>query len=145
MNDTPVCIVGNLAADPELRFTKNGAAVANFTVMSTPQRYDKQAGEYKELDPIAIRCAVWNKLAENVAESLAKGMRVIVRGDLRTNRWEDHEGTKREQLTLDVTAIGPDLRFATAKVTRNQRAEQGAGWSKDDPWGGGGDDQAPPF
>lgn len=146
MNDTTVCIVGNLAADPELRFTQSGAAVANFTVMSTPQRYDRQAGEMRELDAITMRCTAWQKLGENVAETLTKGMRVIVRGELRTNKWEDREGNKREQVTLDVTAVGPDLRFATAKVTKAQPSgEQGAGWSRDsksasDPWGGGNAD-----
>ena len=148
MNDTQVCIVGNLAADPELRFTQGGAAVANFTVMSTPQRYDRQAGEMRELDPIAMRCVAWQKLGENVAETLTKGMRVIVRGDLRTNRWEDKEGKKRETLQLDVTAVGPELRFATAKVTKTQATgEQGAGWPRgpqsNDPWGGGNSEPAP--
>ncbi len=117
--ETIITVVGNLTADPELRFTPSGAPVANFTVASTPRTFDRQSGEWKDGDAMFLNCAVWRQPAENVAESLSKGMRVIVQGRLRSRSYETREGEKRTVFEVDVEEIGPALKYATAKVTRS--------------------------
>ena len=117
--ETTITLVGNLTADPELRFTPSGAAVANFTVASTPRTFDRQTNEWRDGDAMFLNCAVWRQAAENVAESLQKGMRVIVQGRLRSRSYETREGERRTVFEIDVDEIGPALRYATAKVTRN--------------------------
>lgn len=129
--ETVITVVGNLTADPELRFTPNGAAVSNFTVASTPRTFDRQTNEWKDGEALFLRCSVWREAAENVAESLTKGMRVIVQGRLRARSYDDRDGNRRTSWELDVDEVGPALRFATAKVTRAQRGGGGGG-------GGGG-------
>jgi single-strand DNA-binding protein len=170
--DTTITVVGNLTADPELRFTPSGAAVANFTVASTPRIYDRQSGEWKDGEALFLRCNVWREAAENVAESLTRGARVIVTGRLKQRSFETREGEKRTVVEVEVDEIGPSLRYATAKVNKASRSGSGgggfgsgsrqpapapaptqaSGGSGDDPWGsapasgsfGGGDDE-PPF
>jgi single-strand DNA-binding protein len=129
--DTVITIVGNLTADPELRFTPNGSAVANFTVASTPRLLDKATNEWKDGDALFMRCSVWRQAAENVAESLQRGMRVIVTGRLRQRSYETKEGEKRTVIELEVDEIGPSLRYAVAKPAKTTRG--GAG-SNGDPW-----------
>ena len=131
--ETPITLVGNLTADPELRFTPSGAAVANFTVASTPRTFDRQSNEWRDGDAMFLNCAVWRQPAENVAESLQKGMRVIVQGRLKSRSYETREGEKRTVFEVDVDEVGPALRYATAKVTRTT---SGGGGSR--PSGGGG-------
>ncbi|MFV0406404.1 MAG: single-stranded DNA-binding protein [Propioniciclava sp.] len=116
--ETTITLVGNLTADPELRFTPSGAPVANFTVASTPRTYDRATGEWKDGDAMFLNCAVWRQAAENVAESLTKGMRVIVQGRLKSRSYETREGERRTVFEVDVDEIGPALRYATARVTR---------------------------
>ena len=116
--ETPITLIGNLTADPELRFTPNGAAVANFTVASTPRTFDRQTNEWKDGDAMFLNCSVWRQYAENVAESLTKGMRVIVSGRLKSRSYETREGEKRTVFEVDVDEVGPALRYATA-VTRS--------------------------
>ena len=116
--ETVITLIGNLTADPELRFTPSGAAVANFTVASTPRTFDRQSNEWRDGDAMFINCAVWRQAAENVAESLQKGMRVIVQGRLKSRSYETREGERRTVFEIDVDEIGPALRYATAKVTR---------------------------
>ena len=164
--ETVITVVGNLTADPELRFTPGGAAVAKFTVASTPRVFDKQTNEWKDGDSLFLVCSVWRQAAENAAESLAKGMRVIVQGRLKQRSYEDREGVKRTVYELDVEEVGPSLLRATAVVSRvagkgapavqEARRSQGRA-SSDDPWqqsgsggrsggggwGSGGDE--PPF
>jgi single-strand DNA-binding protein len=171
--DTTITVVGNLTADPELRFTPSGAAVANFTVASTPRIYDRQSGEWKDGEALFLRCNIWREAAENVAESLTRGARVIVTGRLKQRSFETREGEKRTVVEVEVDEIGPSLRYATAKVNKASRSGGGGGGfgsgsrpapapapaapqassgSGDDPWGsapasgsfGGGDDE-PPF
>jgi single-strand DNA-binding protein len=156
--DVVVTIVGNLTADPELRFTPSGAAVASFTVASTPRVLDKATNEWKDGEALFMRCSVWRQYAENVAESLTKGARVIVTGRLKQRSFETREGEKRTVVEMEVDDIGPALRYATAKVNRISRGggsfgdSSGAGASSsaaDDPWasgpsGGAGFDE-PPF
>ena len=120
-----ITVVGNAVADPELRFTPNGAAVANFTVASTPRTFDRQANQWVDGEALFVPCSVWKEAAENVAESLTKGMRVIVQGRLKARSYEDRDGNKRTSWELDVDEVGPALRFATAKVTRAQRGGGG--------------------
>ncbi|MCB7135790.1 single-stranded DNA-binding protein [Cellulosimicrobium marinum] len=132
--DTVITVIGNLTGDPELRFTPAGAAVANFTVASTPRTFDRQANEWKDGDTLFMRCSIWREAAENVAESLTKGMRVIVQGRLVQRSYETREGEKRTVVELQVDEIGPSLRYATAKVTRAQRSGGGGGGN----FGGGG-------
>ena len=131
--DTTITLIGNLTGDPELRFTPSGAAVANFTVASTPRTFDRQTQEWKDGDAMFINCAAWRNLAENVAESLTKGSRVIVSGRLRSRSYEGREGEKRTVFEIEVDEIGPSLRYATAKVTRTS-SSSGGGSS----WQGGG-------
>ncbi|OBH55790.1 single-stranded DNA-binding protein [Mycobacterium colombiense] len=170
--DTTITVVGNLTADPELRFTPSGAAVANFTVASTPRIYDRQSGEWKDGEALFLRCNIWREAAENVAESLTRGARVIVTGRLKQRSFETREGEKRTVFEVEVDEIGPSLRYATAKVNKASRSGGGGGGGgfggggggsrqqsapassapADDPWGsapasgsfGGGDDE-PPF
>jgi single-strand DNA-binding protein len=121
-NETVLTVIGNLVADPELRFTQGGQAVANFTVASTPRTFDKASGEWKDGDALFLRCNVWRQMAENVAESLTRGSRVIVQGRLKQRSFETREGEKRTVVELEVDAVGPDLRYATAKVNRPERS-----------------------
>jgi single-strand DNA-binding protein len=125
--ETIITVVGNLTADPELRFTPSGAPVANFTVASTPRNFDRQSGEWKDGDAMFLNCAVWRQAAENVAESLTKGMRVIVQGRLRSRSYETREGEKRTVFEVEVEEIGPALKYATAKVTRSSSGSGGGG------------------
>src|SRR4051794_18870374 len=119
--DTVITIIGNLTADPELRFTPSGAAVANFTVASTPRQFDRQSNEWKDGETLFMRCSVWRDAAENVAESLQRGTRVIVSGRLTQRSYETKEGEKRTVVEMEVDEVGPSLRYATAKVNRTQR------------------------
>jgi single-strand DNA-binding protein len=166
--DTIITVVGNLVSDPELRFTPSGAAVANFRIASTPRTFDKQTNQWKDGEGLFLSCSVWRQAAENVAESLQKGMRVIVQGRLVQRSYDTKEGEKRTVVELQVDEVGPSLTFATAKVNRTQRggsgngggfggASSGGGSSApaDDPWaasapaaGGGGGwstSDEPPF
>ena len=120
--ETTITIVGNLTADPELRFTTSGTAVASFTIASTPRVFDKNTGQYKDGDALFMRASVWRELAEHVTESLAKGQRVIATGRLKQRSYDDAEGVKRTVVELDVEEVGPSLRFATAKVVKATRA-----------------------
>ncbi|WP_153504621.1 single-stranded DNA-binding protein [Cumulibacter manganitolerans] len=156
--ETVITVVGNLTADPELRFTPSGAAVANFTVASTPRTFDRQTNEWKDGEALFLRCSIWRQAAENVAESLTKGARVVVTGRLKQRSYETKEGEKRQVVELEVDEIGPSLRYATAKVTRASRGSGGGGGygggggaATEDPWGsapassGGGFSDEPPF
>jgi len=168
--ETVITVIGNLTADPELRFTPAGAAVANFTVASTPRTFDRASGEWKDGEALFLRCNIWRQPAENVAESLVRGSRVIVSGRLKQRSFETKEGEKRTVIELEVDEIGPSLRYATAKVNRAQRSDSsggggygggsGSGGSggrpstppADDPWGSappagssGGYSDEPPF
>jgi len=140
--ETPITVVGNLTADPELRFTPSGAAVANFTVASTPRQFDRQTNEWKDQETLFLNCSVWRQAAENAAESLQRGMRVIVQGRLKARSYETREGEKRTVFEIDVEEVGPSLKMATAKVTKTTRSGggQGGGFSGggDDPWASGG-------
>ena len=158
--ETVITVIGNLTADPELRFTPSGAAVANFTVASTPRTFDRQTNEWKDSDTLFMRCSIWREAAENVAETLTKGTRVIVSGRLVQRSYETREGEKRTVVELQVDEVGPSLRYASAKVTRSQRGggggsgygEQQSGGSRggssssssnDDPWASGGSSSYP--
>ena len=162
--DTTITVIGNLTADPELRWTQSGAAVADFTVASTPRTYDRNAGEWRDGDTLFMRCSVWRETAENVAESLRKGMRVIVQGRLTQRSYETPQGERRTVVELQVDEVGPSLRRARAQVTRVQAqaasapspsasASGGAaGWRQEapqhDPWGepgGSAFGSEPPF
>ncbi|MDR2975179.1 MAG: single-stranded DNA-binding protein [Propionibacteriaceae bacterium] len=159
--ETIITVVGNLTGDPELRFTPSGAAVANFTVASTPRTFDRMTNEWKDGEAMFLNCAVWRQVAENVAESLTKGMRVIVQGRLRARSYETQSGERRTVFELEVDEVGPALRYATAKVTRTpsqggnyQSGGGSAGWSAPaaqapqapaaDPWASAQSDE-PPF
>src|SRR4051794_17590602 len=158
--ETTITVVGNLTDDPELRFTPSGAAVANFTVASTPRFLDKQTNEWKDGDALFLRCSIWRQAAENVAESLQRGARVIVQGRLKQRSYETKEGEKRTVYEIDVDEVGPSLRYATAKVVKGQRGGGGgggggggfgggsSGGGSDDPWATpapGGMSDEPPF
>lgn len=133
--ETVITVVGNLVDDPELRFTPSGAAVAKFRVASTPRIFDKQTNEWKDGEGLFLTCSVWRQAAENVAESLQRGMRVIVQGRLKQRSYEDREGVKRTVYELDVEEVGPSLKSATAKVAKTSgRGGQGG-------YGGGGQQQ----
>jgi single-strand DNA-binding protein len=135
--DTPITVVGNLTSDPELRFTPSGAAVANFTVASTPRSFDRQTNEWKDQETLFLNCSVWRQAAENAAESLTRGMRVIVQGRLKARSYETREGEKRTVFEIDVEEVGPSLRSATAKVSKTSRSGGGQGFQSgggDDPW-----------
>lgn len=159
--DTVITVIGNLTADPELRWTQSGAAVADFTVASTPRTYDRNAGEWRDGDTLFMRCSVWRETAENVAESLRKGMRVIVQGRLTQRSYDTQQGERRTVVELQVDEVGPSLRRARAQVTRVQvqaasasaasaSASGGAGgWGREapqhDPWGSQSVPSEPPF
>ncbi|RIK14361.1 MAG: single-stranded DNA-binding protein [Acidobacteria bacterium] len=130
--ETPITVVGNLTADPELRFTPSGAAVANFTVASTPRTFDRQTNEWKDAETLFMRCSVWREAAENVSESLHRGTRVVVTGRLVSRSWQTQEGENRTVMEMQVDEIGPSLRYATAQVTKAQR-----GGGQQGGWGGG--------
>ncbi|MGH8964536.1 MAG: single-stranded DNA-binding protein [Actinomycetes bacterium] len=136
--ETVITVIGNLTADPELRFTPSGAAVANFTVASTPRTFDRQSGEWKDGDALFLRCNVWRQAAENVAETLTRGMRVMVQGRLRQRSFETREGEKRTVVELEVDEVGPSLRYATAKVNKVSRGSGGGGFGGGSGSGGGG-------
>ena len=131
--ETTITVIGNLVDDPELRFTPSGAPVANFRIASTPRTFDRQTNEWKDGDTLFLACAVWRQAAENVAESLQRGMRVIVQGRLKSRQYETREGEKRTVFEIDVEEVGPSLRSASAKVTKTTRSGGGGGYS-----GGGG-------
>lgn len=150
--ETPITVIGNLTNDPELRFTPSGSAVANFTIASTPRTFDRQSNEWKDGETLFLRASIWREAAENVAESLTKGMRVIVSGRLKSRTYETKEGEKRTVMELEVDEIGPSLRYANAKINRNQRSggQGGGGWNGGqsgnggDSWGNqGGGSSAP--
>ncbi|MFD9889564.1 single-stranded DNA-binding protein [Amycolatopsis sp. NPDC059027] len=136
--DTVITVIGNLTSDPELRFTPSGAAVANFTVASTPRTLDRQTGEWKDGEALFLRCNIWRQAAENVAESLTRGARVVVQGRLKQRSFETKEGEKRTVVELEVDEIGPSLRYATAKVNKVSRGSGGGGGFGGAPSGGGG-------
>lgn len=162
--DTVITVIGNLTADPELRWTQSGAAVADFTVASTPRTYDRNAGEWRDGDTLFMRCSVWRETAENVAESLRKGMRVIVQGRLTQRSYDTQQGERRTVVELQVDEVGPSLRRARAQVIRVQAQASSApsasapasggaaGWGQEtpqhDPWGepgGSAFGSEPPF
>ena len=139
--DTVITVIGNLTDDPTLNFTPNGAAVAKFRVASTPRSFDKQTNEWKDGEPLFLACSVWREQAENVAESLQRGARVVVTGRLKQRSYETREGEKRTVIELDVDEVGPSLRYATAKVQKMSRSSgssrsgtPAAGGSDGDPW-----------
>jgi len=157
--ETIVTVVGNLTADPELRFTPSGAAVANFAIASTPRFFDRQANEWKDAETLFVRCSLWREAAENAAESLTKGTRVIAQGQLKARSFQTKEGENRTSWELEVEEIGPSLRYATTQVNRSAKGQSGgfrsnaantfdatannggAGFgnsSSTDPWGTGG-------
>lgn len=158
--ETPITVIGNLTSDPELRFTPNGAAVANFTVASTPRTFDRQTNDWKDGETLFMRCSVWREAAENAAESLTRGARVIVTGRLVSRSFDTKEGERRTVMELQVDEVGPSLRYATAKVNKTQRSGGGnfgggnaggnsggggnfggggnSGGQQDDPWATGG-------
>ncbi|MDN5687778.1 MAG: single-stranded DNA-binding protein [Brachybacterium sp.] len=166
-NDTPLTVIGNLTADPELRFTQSGIAVASLTIASTPRTFNKQTGQWEDQEALFMRCSIWRDPAENVAESLSKGDRVVAQGNLVQRGFTDREGNQRTSIELIVMEIGPALRYATAKPNKVQRrgggapqggyggppqgqggyAPQGAGNAPQGnaPQGGGYDDSEPPF
>ena len=169
--ETTITVIGNLTNDPELRFTPSGSAVANFTIASTPRTFDKNKNEWGDGETLFLRASVWREAAENVSESLTKGMRVIVSGRLKSRSYETKEGEKRTVIELEVDEIGPSLRYANAKVNRTQRSGNGNGgggfggnsqasgggeWggqqgggtqtvTQDDPWATPGGPAEPPF
>ena len=170
--ETTITVIGNLVDDPELRFTPSGAPVANFRIASTPRTFDRQSNEWKDGETLWLGCSVWRQAAENVAESLQKGTRVIVQGRLKSRSYETREGEKRTVFEIDVDEVGPSLKSATAKVNKTTRSGGGGGGgysgggrpAGDDPWassgasaasggaaaadpwaGGGGSPEEPPF
>lgn len=171
--ETTITVIGNLTSDPELRFTPSGSAVANLTIASTPRTFDRQSNEWKDGETLFLRASIWREAAENVAESLTKGARVIVSGRLKSRTYDTKEGEKRTVMELEVDEIGPSLKYANAKVNRTQRSGNQGGQGQQggfannqlgnfggqqqaapqsDPWGaagnnnfGQGDDNEPPF
>ncbi len=147
--ETIITLVGNLTADPELRFTPAGAPVANFTVASTPRNFDRQTNEWRDGDAMFLNCSVWRQAAENVAESLTKGMRVIVQGRLKSRSFETREGERRTVFEVDVDEVGPSLKYASARVQKNSGGSGGSGGGysgggqQQGGWGGGSGQQAP--
>ena len=137
--ETIITLVGNLTADPELRFTPSGAPVANFTVASTPRTFDRATSEWKDGDAMFINCSVWRQAAENAAETLTKGMRVIVQGRLKSRSYETREGERRTVFEIEVDEVGPSLRYATAKVNRTSGGGGGGGGYSQQGGSGGGD------
>lgn len=161
MSLSQITVVGNLVADPELRFTQSGAAVANFRIASTPRRYNNETQQWEDGEALFLGCTAWNQLAQNVAQSLAKGMSVIVTGKLKQRSYQNKQGEDRISFEVDLDAVGPSLAWATAQVTRNQKGQQGQGqqrqqgqgnWNPqpNDPWnsqpaGGFSNNGNPPF
>ena len=160
--DTPITVVGNIIADPELRYTPAGAAVANFRIASTPRRYNSQTNQWEDGEGLFLTCNVWRDQAENVAESLTKGMRVVVNGNLRQRSYETREGEKRTVYEVEVEDVGPSLKWAVARVERTNRSSGGRGAgtapqaaygagsggygaADDDPWGSAPQDDEPPY
>jgi single-strand DNA-binding protein len=143
-NDTVITVVGNLTADPELRFTQNGVAVANFTIASTPRTFDRASNEWKDGEALFLRASVWREFAEHVASSLSKGSRVVATGRLRQRSFETKEGEKRTSIELEVDEIGPSLRYATAAVTRAPGSAATAGGNTEWSAPAGGNDWAAP-
>lgn len=154
--ETTITVVGNLTSDPELRFTPSGSAVANFTIASTPRTFDRQSNEWKDGETLFLRASVWREAAENVAETLTKGTRVVAQGRLKSRSYETKEGEKRTVMELEVDEIGPSLRYASAKVSRTQRSGGGGGGfgggdsggfggggGSNQGWGGGGQQSQP--
>src|SRR4051812_47051190 len=135
--DVTITVIGNLTDDPELRFTPSGAAVAKFRIASTPRILDRQTNEWKDGEPLFLACNIWRQAAENVAESLQRGARVIVSGRLRQRSYETREGEKRTVMELEVDEIGPSLKYATAKVQKMQRSSGGGGFGASGGGGGG--------
>jgi single-strand DNA-binding protein len=135
--DTTITVIGNLTDDPELKFTSSGVAVAKFRLASTPRFMDKASGEWKDGDPFFLACNVWRQAAENVAESLQRGARVVVVGRLRQRSYETQQGEKRTVVELEVDEVGPSLRYATAKVQKMQRSGGNGGFGGDGGGGGG--------
>ena len=129
-NDTIITVTGNLTSDPELRFTANGAAVANFTIASTPRKFDRQSNDFKDGETLFMRCSVWREAAENVAESLQRGTRVVAQGRLESRSYETKEGEKRTVMELAVDEVGPSLKKATAVVTKNQPKNGGGNYQQ---------------
>ncbi|MHA7191492.1 single-stranded DNA-binding protein [Arthrobacter sp. MDT2-16] len=125
--ETVITVIGNLTNDPELRFTPSGSAVANFTIASTPRTFDRQSNDWKDGETLFLRASVWREAAENVAETLTKGTRVVAQGRLKSRSYDTKEGEKRTVMELEVDEIGPSLRYASAKVTRTQRSGGGNG------------------
>jgi single-strand DNA-binding protein len=145
-----ITVIGNLVEDPELRFTPSGAAVANFRVASTPRTLDKQTNEWRDGETLWLSCSVWREQAENVAESLQRGTRVIVTGRLKARSYEDRDGNKRTVFEIDVDEVGPSMRYATAKITKAAARERGtasapAAPPSDDPWATPAAGEEPPF
>ncbi|MEJ7689725.1 MAG: single-stranded DNA-binding protein [Nocardioidaceae bacterium] len=138
--ETVITVIGNITDDPDLRFTPSGAAVANFTVASTPRIFDKQTNEWKDGDALFLRCSIWRQAAENVAESLQRGSRVVVSGRLKQRSFETREGEKRTVFELDVDEIGASLKYATAKITKTTRSGAGGGGDYSSSGGSGGND-----
>jgi single-strand DNA-binding protein len=136
--ETVITVVGNLTADPELRYTQNGLAVANFTIASTPRSFDRASNDWKDGDTLFLRASVWREFAEQVAGSLTKGSRVIATGRLKQRSYETKEGEKRTSIELEVDEVGPSLRYATAQVTRTSSSRDGGGGNRgqsaDEPW-----------
>ena len=132
--ETIITVVGNLTADPELRYTQNGVAVANFTIASTPRLYDRQSGEWKDGEALFMRASVWREFAEHVASSLTKGARVVATGRLRQRSYETKEGEKRTSIELEVDEIGPSLRYATAQIQRQSSGGSKSAGAIDDSW-----------
>lgn len=140
VGDTPITVVGNVVNDPELRFTPSGAAVANFRVASTPRRFNRDTNQWEDMEALFLTCNVWRQAAENVAETLSKGMRVIVTGSLRQRSYQTREGENRTTFEIEVDEIGPSLRFASAQVNRNPReggGNFGGGGNQGGNFGGG--------
>lgn len=151
-----ITVVGNATADPELRFTPSGAAVASFTLACTPRTYDKQSNEWRDGDTLFMRCSVWRQQAENVAESVTRGCRVVVQGKLKQREYTTKDGDKRTVIEMECDEVAPSLKYASAKVNRSQRGSDGDRQSPksapaEDPWGtappagGGGFTEEPPF
>lgn len=138
--ETVITVVGNLVDDPELRFTPSGAAVANFRIASTPRSFNRQTNEWEDGEALFLSCSVWRQAAENVAESLTRGMRVVVQGRLKARSYETREGEKRTVFEIEVEEVGPSLKFATAKVTRATRGGGGGGYGGGGQQAAGGDD-----
>ena len=141
--ETVITVVGNLTSDPELRYTQNGLAVANFTIASTPRNFDRASNDWKDGEALFLRASVWREFAEHVAGSLTKGSRVIATGRLKQRSYETKEGEKRTSIELEVDEIGPSLRYATAQVTRAASSREGGGGAPRGQVGGGSPAEEP--